>query len=503
MKKYYLTKEQLSLPDELQHRQILLLWTTEAEQRLWAQEPPVPVSAKARTQLSRLLFQRLLYLADSVMKALPQERMIARNPLLQWDMRLATQAEKAQTSKELLTEWEETRGESLFLKVPLLRNMLDECVCRFTEFVGEIFLRVACHRDEITKLLFDGADFGSIVHMHCANTDLHFHGRSTMMIETEGGSFFYKPRDCRIDILFGGLVEKWFSGLTHVPRTIVGEGYGICETIVATPVHSMEEIEQYFENMGGLFAIAQALGSSDLHSENLIAHGTFPVVVDLETILTPFTKVFNDPTIYPNVPSGEVTFTDDLNASLYASALLPNLRFNDESSVLLDEKQSNLPVLYGVKHSVRGHEQALFKGFSDTYDLCISLREELLQELELFREIPIRRVIRNTDYYAKIQKRLMAPSALQSTATQKAITQNLGNYFLRHGATHLLGIADWEELCLLEGDIPYFYVTGEWTSLLSYNGEIAGDFFHKALCETHKNVFAIYPPKKNTSNLPF
>ncbi|MEG2287647.1 MAG: DUF4135 domain-containing protein, partial [Ruthenibacterium sp.] len=354
----------------------------------------------------------------------------------------------------------------------------------FIDFVLEIFSRVALQRQELLVQLFHGVDFGEITELSCDATDLHFHGRSTVMLQTQHGSFFYKPRDCRIDVLLRELSEKWFPNRICFPKTILGEGYAFCEAIEAVPVKSAQELEQYYENLGGLYAFCRALGSNDLHSENLVAHGVFPVVVDLETMLAPVARVFNNPEVFPNVQNPEPNYINDLNASLLASSLLPALLNGEERSVLLDEKRRNLPVLDGVKYSVRmGYEDAFFKGFSCTYDRCIELRETLLQALEPFRDITIRFLVRNTDYYAQVQRRMLQPAALASEEAQKRVTLGMRDFFLRHGVPAMVAIAAWEEACMMEGDIPYFCARGDGEALRGYTCEVIPNFFLRSAVE--------------------
>ena len=128
--------------------------------------------------------------------------------------------------------------------------------------------------------------------------DLHFHRRCTIRVDAEKGSFYYKPRDCRTDVLFGQIVDRWFSDIARVPRCIPGPDYAFCQNISAAPASTEAEAGRYFRNLGGLCALFQMFGASDLHSENLIAQGVYPVLVDMETILTPQPETFSDPKLF-------------------------------------------------------------------------------------------------------------------------------------------------------------------------------------------------------------
>ena len=43
------------------------------------------------------------------------------------------------------------------------------------------------------------------------------------------------------------------------------------------------EVEHYYFRMGIHLFLGYALGATDLHGENIIAHGEYPVIIDMET----------------------------------------------------------------------------------------------------------------------------------------------------------------------------------------------------------------------------
>ena len=221
--------------------------------------------------------------------------------------------------------------------------------------------------------------------------DQHFHGRSTIRVDAEKGSFYYKPRDCRTDVLFGQIVDRWFSDIACVPDCVLGQGYAFCQNIPAAPASTEAEAGRYFRNLGGLCTLFQIFGTSDLHSENLVAQGVYPILVDMETILTPQPETFSDPKLFPEPKAEENSFIYDLNHSLFPSSILPALAGGKQYSILLDtdEKTCQLPVVDGKKRTVLGFEEVFLEGFSLIYDRCVRLKEELLLALHgLYRGFP-------------------------------------------------------------------------------------------------------------------
>jgi len=108
----------------------------------------------------------------------------------------------------------------------------------------------------------------------------------------------YKPRGLGVDVHFLGLVE-WFNGRgSHPPlrvaRAIDRGSYGWQEFISAEPCRSEEEVHRFYQRQGAFIALLYVMQATDFHSENLIAAGENPVLVDLESLLTPKPELFPD-----------------------------------------------------------------------------------------------------------------------------------------------------------------------------------------------------------------
>lgn len=475
-----LDQEYRTIPAGQAEARFLLRYTVCAEEKLRPDfEGAVPFSETGKRLWFLTLFQRLMWLTETVRSDIKAAYMRARNPALALDPRLATREEKEKAAQWLLMELERTEGGVLFQAAPLLEKRLKEQTDRFVEVTRELLSRLTADWTEISRAFFAGGDPGRIVRLKTDGADPHFHGRTTCVIEAEHGAFVYKPHSCEIDALFGELVHRRFGDFLYVPRCILRPGYGYSEFIEALPVGSEAEIDRYFYRLGGACALFQALGSSDLHSENWIAQGGFPVLVDLETILTPTPAVFSDPEVWPEPAAEQDDFLYDINRSLLPSGFLPAVVHGRQLSIFLDDSENSscLPTLNGVKRTATGHEEAICSGFSNGYDRCMELREELRQALEAFRELPVRRLLRNTNYYVQLLKRLSGTAALQSEKTQRETIGGLKDYFIRRGARYLEPVARWEEACLLEGDIPYFNADGGGCGLYGCDNLLVPDFF--------------------------
>lgn len=456
-----------------QHSQILLRWIRQAESALWDMQPPVPAADSARRKISVLLFERLQAIAAPALDALLQERLSRENPIAALNMELVPRSERESTSAALLDELENSDLAPL-KGMPRLLELLDRSTAQFITMIREMLERIAERRAEIAEIFFSGADIGSITDASCDGSDLHENGRCSVILTTAQGKLLYKPHDCRTDVLYAQLVDRFFSDITLAPRCIAGDGYGFCEFICARSAELKEEIRRYFRHFGSLCAVFQALGSSDLHAENFLAVGDRPVLIDLETLLTPSPKVFGEAPL----PDEQSSFTDALNHSLYPSSLLPHLSGGRDLSPLMNQECGRgLPVLGGVVQTVQGYMDDFLSGFEKGYRRCMMLRSELEDVLQAFSSIRIRRLLRHTQYYATLQRRLVSPAALSSIETQKAVTARLRTYFEQAHAPHLLPLAAAEEIALLRGDIPYFYSAGDGCDLLASGCMVIEGYF--------------------------
>lgn len=467
----YFDINELNLP---RHSLVLLGWIRQAENNLWQTLPPVPVAASARQKISRLLFERLNDIASPALNALLAERLSHTNPIAALNIQLVPQVERDTASAELLEELERTDLASI-RTMPILLEQLDRSTVQFTDMIQDMLKRIYRNRADIASTFFSGKEFGEITDISCDGSDLHENGRCTVILTTQAGKFLYKPHDCQTDALYAQLVEQFFSDITYAPHCVVAEGYGFCEFICASSAIQPEEIRQYFHNFGSLSALFHALGSSDLHTENFLASGTRPVLIDLETILTPSPRVFGEAPL----PEQLSRFTDAYNHSLAPSSLLPNFTGGRDLSPLMNRESAGrgLPMLDGMIQTVRNYMEDFLSGFEAGYRRCMELRGQLETSLQSFRHIRIRRLLRQTNYYSILQRKLRTPGALASMDAQRAIIGKLNAYFHQANANYLLPVADAEETSLLRGDIPYFYSLADSCDLFSSGHVVVKDYF--------------------------
>ncbi|HET9397065.1 MAG TPA: type 2 lanthipeptide synthetase LanM, partial [Nitrospiraceae bacterium] len=122
--------------------------------------------------------------------------------------------------------------------------------------------------------------------------DSHRGGATVTIVRGESWSVVYKPRSLAIDRTLRDFVAE--LGDDHgsplnvrIPEVIDCGDYGWVEFVSHRFAAGPEELLNFYRGIGHLLALMRLLSGSDLHAENMIAHGGTPVVVDCETLFTP------------------------------------------------------------------------------------------------------------------------------------------------------------------------------------------------------------------------
>lgn len=166
----------------------------------------------------------------------------------------------------------------------VLRTMGD-----FGRNIGEALERFAEDREGINSRFFQGNPCRKIWRIGGGGSDAHRHGRRVLILEADNGEkLVYKPRSLAIDEKYTAFLGWVFRGM-GMPfwwNCAWDRGsYGWCQWVSGSACHSREELERYYYRNGILLCVSYLLGSEDIHYENLIACGEYPVIVDLEMIV--------------------------------------------------------------------------------------------------------------------------------------------------------------------------------------------------------------------------
>ncbi|WP_198942945.1 type 2 lanthipeptide synthetase LanM family protein, partial [Actinophytocola xanthii] len=367
-------------------------------------------------------------------------------------------------------------------RYPVLARLLAQATSGTVAATLELLARFGEDRAELVRTLLGGTDPGALVALHGARGDRHAGGRSVTLLEFAGGALVvYKPRDLAPQVCFTRFLDR-LEGLApglfpRSPALLARPGYGWSEHVPARPLTDRAGADRFYRRQGALLALLHGLRATDVHYENLIAHGDQPVLVDVETLF--------QPDLSPAGPGDPAA--DALAASVHRTALLPLVTVGEQgmadlsglggdpghspSSVVdwLDPGTdrmrltrrtarmagaANRPRLDGREVDPANHEQALLAGFRQAYDTIAAHRGELAELAAEHADLRVRVVTRPTWVYGTLLDETTHPDVLAD-----ALDRDRALAVLHQGRTGEPLVAQLlahEVAALWAGDVPLF-----------------------------------------------
>nr|UAL14794.1 DUF4135 domain-containing protein [Bacillus paralicheniformis] len=92
--------------------------------------------------------------------------------------------------------------------------------------------------------------------------------------------------------------------------------YGWQEFVPYEKCTHEDEVSRFYYRQGAYTALFYILGSSDFHAENIIAHGEYPVPIDLETLFSRNLEMMKQLRVQSRLAL-------ELNDSVYSTLMLP------------------------------------------------------------------------------------------------------------------------------------------------------------------------------------
>ncbi len=373
---------------------------------------------------------------------------------------------------------------------PNLRARIDRLVQNRCEAALQFAERWAADRAELAPLC--GAAPGELLQLDFGAGDSHRRGQTVALLRCAGGRLVYKPRPVAVDAALAAFVaelasEHASSLSVRVPRVLSREEYGWSECIDHRYAADAEELQGFYRGIGQWLAILGLLGGTDLHAENLIAHGPHPVVIDCETLFTPKA---------PPKPSG-FGQASDRAAELVAGTVLsigmlpgrgaglgwrgvdtsavgslpgqqpmvalPDLLKGGTDQAYIGTSLVAAPVVQNHPSAspvLSSYWPAVLAAFDETTATLRRLDDEgsLRARLERFADCRVRVVPRATEVYAELSRMLWHPVSLHKEQPARERARELMSRMARNVATAPgdPAVIEAEIEDLLDGDIPFF-----------------------------------------------
>jgi type 2 lantibiotic biosynthesis protein LanM len=414
---------------------------------------------------------------------------------------------------------------ALLRRYPHLARQLATQLLLWKEHVCEVIGRLVNDAAEL-QLAFGLPEDLALLDIATGLGDPHRGRRSVTACRFAGDrTLMYKPRPVRAERALALLMADLDTGhelrLFKAPGLVDRHDYGWAEFVAHEPCTSAEEMRLYYLRCGALLGLLHVLGGTDVHNQNLVAHGAWPVLVDGETL-------FDRPS--PREPDGGLVGYGTIELSrdtVLAVGLLPNRFFVDSEAIGIDfsglgalpgqqfprdspfwedagqdtmhlayrsgwfDDSEHLPTDDDAPHALFGAADDVCDGFR--------LAVERLQEptitpegiIRRFAGATVRLLFRPTAYYADMSACLAHPSRLSSTArTERELTALWADATGKPRPKKELAVAAAECESLQRGDVPAFFRQVGSASLWTDSGNEIHDFFPEGAEETIRRRLA-------------
>jgi type 2 lantibiotic biosynthesis protein LanM len=400
----------------------------------------------------------------------------------------------------------------------------------WVDATAEFLERLARDGRLVAEMFAGGRPLGPLIRLGGAFSDPH-RGRRRVVGCTFacGLRLVYKPKSLRSEVVYGRLAD-WLNEHGAAPPlralSVLDCGdHGWVELAENVDVPDIESARRYYRRAGMLLALLYGIGGNDCHSENLVAAGEHPLVVDSETVLHPAL-------LPPDAPVGEELDALHLAVDRYAGSVLgigllpdwtvgPDGRAFDVSGLGAIEPQVGLDPVPQWEHPnsdvarlvsretiveplanvlrVAGRAQRpeayvdeICSGFREAYAILADRRDELLAPdglLAALRDAPVRVIFRGTQLYARVVNVAHVPDHLRFGVDQSIELEALARPLVDGPDPDVFWELHRREQRDLEAtDTPYFAVPGGAEGLLDGNGRALVRFRASALASARRRL---------------
>ena len=399
--------------------------------------------------------------------------------------------------------------EELFSVYPCLQRVVFECVLNCVNNYAELLERINKDHHLLITALCSGKQFKNIVSCSSGASDSHNGGKSVTLITLDNGTrLVYKPHSLTVDSNYQEFLKYIGEHTKYDMRTITiidcGD-YGWETYVEQRPCSCIEEVEAYYYRIGTILFCNYLLKAGDMHYENLIASGPYPMVIDAENVM--------DNNITPShITAREMIFAQ-LGESVLYSGLLPFYKFvhNGQSvdlSALNGQEEKKYPILVPMLKNIKrsdmhfeyvyptmksqsnmamfkgessdpfAHKSDICAGFSDAYNYAMQNLQSVERLIVSFSNIKVRHLIQDTQRYSMLLHASFHPDVMQDGLSRHLLLCAMFKSYNK--VQRSIDVVKEEIHDLLNMDIPYFYANPSGTSLYSSQGKEIKDYFDKS-----------------------
>lgn len=372
----------------------------------------------------------------------------------------------------------------LFDTYPVLYRCITQKCEQLVGYYEDVLVRFSSDKIEIQNKLFDEKSIAKITGIKGDFSDTHNGGKQVLRLQFDGSNeVLYKPHSMENEKLFYSLLE-WLGRKTGIRQYIYPfiskDTYSWSSYVEYHSCKTEQQLKDYYVRLGVQLFLAYVLGTKDLHCENIIASGEYPVLIDLEVLLS--TMELKEGKTAPQ------EIINQLSKSVLQTGMLPFYHWNKngeginnsaisgtggqkypfkvpvivyertsdmkiEYQNLLSKVVQNLATLDGEFYNPHLYKKEIINGFTRAYQQILCNRNDFFSQLKTFKNIKSRVLMADTQRYSMMLSCSYHPSLLKDGAEREIFL-----YAMLSGREEGdMELVDSEVAAMLAGDIPYFY----------------------------------------------
>lgn len=373
----------------------------------------------------------------------------------------------------------------------------------------EFLCRLKKDHTQLVKKFCANKEFKDLVSCSSGASDSHNGGKSVTIFTLDNGTrVVYKPHSLTVDRRYQECLKSIGVHTKYDMRTIeildCGD-YGWEAYVEQSPCLCIKDIEEYYYRIGVILFCNYLLKAGDIHYENLIAAGAYPMVVDAENVM--------DNNVAPSHISAREMIFAELGESVLYSGLLPFYKFGHNGqgvdlSALNGQEGKEYPILVPALKNIKRsdmcfeyvnpitrshsnmamfdgklsdpfeHKDNICEGFSDAYNYAMQNPRDVEQLIDSFSNVKVRHLVQDTQRYSMLMHASYHPDVMQDGLSRNLLLCSMFKSYKKVQRT--IAVVKEEIRDLLNMDIPYFYTKASGTSLYSSRDEEIKGYFDKS-----------------------
>ena len=388
--------------------------------------------------------------------------------------------------------------DAMFQEYPAWEEALLHVTEYFIRNIKEIIQHSYMDRKSLNAEFFSAEVYDKIRRITGSGSDTHCENRIVYCVELDNGQRVYHKSRVNTGVqFFNALYTKMCASLglaSYINPVHMGTNYVWEKEAVYAECENEQQVQNYFVRLGIILSICHVCHGGDMHYENMIAHGEFPMIIDFETLVQhhPEEAVFEKKTanhiigesvlpigILPFYGARSQNFNADFSGLCGGGKQIMDIRIpiieNPGKSTMCigyrngeTGEKSNRLRLKGELVNPENYMDALYKGYSTGYRYTLDHKEELLERTSLMEGAMFRQLFRNTQEYHMILDLSYHPEFMRELGRRKTFLMEALNTPLFEKRPAILNqeIED-----MIQGDVPYFQFNMSTGWILNSKGE--------------------------------